>query len=84
MLRSCTLFDNGGNYAQAEVDWYRGQMNEIDKLIYESEEQRKVEIEKVVGDMDALKKDPTAEFSTEYKTSIEQLSAKEGLGKTFG
>lgn len=34
--------------------------------------------------MDALKKDPTAEFSSEYKTSIEQLSAREGLGKTFG
>lgn len=34
--------------------------------------------------MDALKKDPTAEFQVEYSQSIQQLSAKEGLGKTFG
>merc|ERR1719253_1211582 len=34
--------------------------------------------------MDALKKDPTADFVGEYNTSIQQLSAKEGLGKTFG
>lgn len=32
MLKSCSLFESGGNYSQEEVDWYREQMNEIDKL----------------------------------------------------
>jgi len=31
-----------------------------------------------------LKKDPTAEFNLSYSDSIKQLSAKDGLGKTFG
>jgi len=34
--------------------------------------------------MEQLKKDPTKEFMGEYSNSIQQLSAKEGLGKTFG
>jgi hypothetical protein len=84
MLKSCALIENGGNYAEAEVAWYRGQMDEIDTVISESKTKRSEEITKVLEDMDALKKDPTADFVGEYNTSIQQLSAKEGLGKTFG
>lgn len=29
-------------------------------------------------------KDPEAEFTEEYKRSIEELSAKDGLGKVYG
>ena len=78
------LFDNGGNYAVAEVEWYRGQMDDIDKLIEESKETKKGEIEQIVTDMDQLKEDPTKDFMGEYSNSIQQLSAKEGLGKTYG
>lgn len=35
MLKGCLLFDSGGNYSEEEVDWYRQQMNEIDKLFDE-------------------------------------------------
>ena len=84
MLKSCALIESGGNYAEAEVAWYRGQMDEIDNIITESKTKRAEETEKVVEDMNALKKDPTADFNVEYNTSIQQLSAKEGLGKTFG
>jgi hypothetical protein len=34
--------------------------------------------------MERLKKDPSADFKGAYSNSILQLSAKEGLGKTFG
>lgn len=34
--------------------------------------------------MEELMKDPTKEFQGSYTSSIHQLSAKEGLGKTFG
>ena len=44
MLKSCVLFENNGNYATAEVEWYRGQMDDIDKLIVESKDKKKEEI----------------------------------------
>ena len=59
-------------------------MDEIDNLLMESKEKKKSEIEGVLTDMNALKADPTAEFQGEYSSSIQQLSAKEGLGKTYG
>jgi len=40
MLNGCALFANGGNYAKAEVEWYRGQMNDINKLVQECKEER--------------------------------------------
>ena len=30
MLKAYPLFENGGNYSQDEVEWYRSQMGEID------------------------------------------------------
>ena len=51
-----------GDYAEAEVAWYKGQMDEIDQLLLEAKEKKKTEIEGVLGDIEALKTDPTAEF----------------------
>jgi len=45
-------------------------MDEIDQLLLESKEKKKSEIEGVLGDMETLKKDPTAEFQGEYSSSI--------------
>lgn len=30
MLKSCPLFENGGNYSAEEIAWYKEQMSEID------------------------------------------------------
>ncbi len=84
MLKSCQLFENGGNYSQDEVEWYRGQMSEIDSLFQTMIENRKQHIQEINQQADKLKKDPTAEFNLAYTDSIKQLSAKDGLGKTFG
>ena len=63
MLKNCRLIESGdGDYAKAEVAWYKGQMDEIDALITEAKDKKKEEIEGVKADMDALQKDPTAEF----------------------
>ena len=59
-----------GDYAEAEVAWYKEQMDEIDKLLMDSKEKKKEEIEGVLGDIETLKKDPTAEFHGEYSSSI--------------
>lgn len=84
MLKDCQLFSNGGNYAEAEVEWYRGQMNEIDKLIEDCKEKRVDHVEVMNEEIGKLQMDPTHNFSLAYTDSIQQLSAKEGLGKTYG
>lgn len=33
MLAQCVLFEAGGNYSRDEVEWYRGQMKEINEMI---------------------------------------------------
>ena len=46
-------------------------MDDIDNLIIEAKETKKTEIEGVLGDIEALKTDPTAEFQVDYSTSIQ-------------
>lgn len=49
MLRSCPLFDNGGNYSSDEIEWYRGQMSEIDQLFLTMIDKRKSHIADING-----------------------------------
>ena len=45
MLKNCRLFGSGdGDYATAEVAWYKEQMNEIDQLLIDAKEKKKEEI----------------------------------------
>ena len=84
MLQSCQLFDNGGNYDTAEIAWYQGQMDEINTMITTCKDTRLVSVNEMVTEMERLLQEPGQEFSGEYKNSIEELSAKDGLGKTYG
>ena len=84
MLGSCQLFEDGGNYDKAEIEWYQGQMNEINEMIVKCKDQRLQKVEELVQEMERLKVEPEEEFTDAYKKSIEELSAKDGLGKTYG
>jgi hypothetical protein len=84
MLKSCALFESGGNYSQPEIDWYKGQMVEIDEMLQKCKQQRDVKLNEVHAKMEKLMKEPNEVFEKNYKGSIVNLSAKEGLGKTFG
>ena len=33
MLQSCQLFESGGNYDKPEVEWYQGQMDDINAMV---------------------------------------------------
>lgn len=45
MLRNCRLFGSGdGDYAEAEVAWYKEQMDEIDKLMLDAKAAKKEEL----------------------------------------
>ena len=84
MLTSCQLFENGGNYDGAEIEWYQKQMDEINQMITTCKEQRAEKVEELVKEMERLLIEPEDEFTSEYKNSIEELSAKDGLGKVYG
>ena len=59
-------------------------MDEINEMITNCKDTRLQKVEQLVGEMDRLLKEPEDEFNGEYKNSIEELSAKDGLGKTYG
>lgn len=44
MLKSCPLFENGGNYSSEEIAWYREQMSEIDQMFSAMQEARETQI----------------------------------------
>ena len=59
-------------------------MDVINAEITDCKEKRLVEVKKMVDKMEMLLDEPGQAFNTEYKNSIEELSAKDGLGKTYG
>ena len=84
MLNSCQMFESGGNYSQDEIEWYRGQMKEINEMITKTKAERDNKMKDLSSEMEKLMKEPYELFEKDYKGSIHNLSAKEGLGKTFG
>jgi len=59
-------------------------MDDIKKMIEDSKTTRIEKVKELVDEILRLKKDPDSEFNDAYKSSIEELSAKDGLGKTYG
>jgi golgin subfamily A member 4 len=59
-------------------------MDEIDTLFNEMITKRSEQRTDITEQVSTLQKDPTAAFNLSYVESIHQLSAKDGLGKTFG
>lgn len=47
MLSSCILFENRGNYSQAEIDWYSEQMKEIDEMLVKAKEEREEKLKEL-------------------------------------
>ena len=84
MLNSCVLFERGGNYSTAEIEWYAAQMQEINEMIEKTREARAEKMAQIQEEAEKLLKEPHAEFEREYAACIQGLSAKEGLGKNFG
>ena len=84
MLDSCVLFEKRGNYSKDEVAWYRKQMQEINDMIIQSKKERETKEKEIHSRMEKLMKEPYEKFEKDYKGSIHNLSAKEGLGKTYG
>lgn len=59
-------------------------MNEIDNMIKQAKQEREAKLKDIQTRMEKLMKEPLEKFEKDYKGSIQNLSAKEGLGKTYG
>lgn len=53
-------------------------------MVTTCKDQRLERVKELVEKMGQLQKDPQVEFNDDYKHSILELSAKDGLGKTYG
>lgn len=59
-------------------------MKEINDMIEKCKIERDTKLKDYQVKMEKLMKEPIEKFEKDYKASISNLSAKEGLGKTFG
>jgi vacuolar-type H+-ATPase subunit H len=59
-------------------------MKEIDNMIKQAKSDRDAKLKDTHQRMEKLMKEPLDKFEKDYKGSIQNLSAKEGLGKTYG
>ena len=59
MLKACQLFEAGGNYSDDEVEWYRGQMKEIDEMIEKTKEERMEKVTELAAEIERLIADPS-------------------------
>ena len=57
-LASCQLFENGGNYDKPEVEWYQGQIDEINAMITTCKDQRTEKVAELVEEMNKLQQEP--------------------------
>jgi hypothetical protein len=59
-------------------------MNEINQMVEACKLSRLVKVEELLDQMKKLATEPEQEFTGKYKNCIEELSAKDGLGKIYG
>lgn len=84
MLKSCQLFEQGGNYSELEVEWYKTQMDEINEMLQSFRKEKEQELADVNDRLQRALKDPYDEFENNYKSGMHKLVTKEGLGKKYG
>jgi hypothetical protein len=67
MLEQCLLFEKKGNYSKADVEWYRGQMAEINELVVRTKIERDARLKEIHAKMEKLMKEPYEKFEKDYK-----------------
>lgn len=78
------LIEQGGNYSQEEVDWYREQIQEIDAKIEEHKTKR-AEVLREISELCQLRqKEALEKFNQAFAVAIDELTARDATGKVFG
>lgn len=82
-LRSCILFDKGGDYDEEEVQAARAALADSDAAVRAEARERRGEAEGV-RDLQQQALESYDAFEREFAESLQDLSMREGLGKKYG
>ncbi|CAG9311274.1 unnamed protein product [Blepharisma stoltei] len=77
------LIEQGGQYSVPEVEFYRSKTNALDQELGELQGKRRDVIEALKKKLEIERVEPIKAFEKEYAISMENLSAREGIGKKY-
>lgn len=83
-IESLQLFEKGGNYDADEVEYYRQKTTIIDKEVSEVREKWQNEFEGLMKKVEIDRSEPIKMFEKEFALVVENIAAKEGMGKKYG
>lgn len=78
------LFEKGGNYDVEEVEYYRLKTVIIDKEVMDLRDKWSSEYEGLMKKLDLERMEPIKVFEKEFLNVVENIAAKEGMGKKYG
>ena len=84
MLASWKLIEEGGNYSETEIAWYREMMSEIQTKIENHRENRKKILEEITAMCEKRRTDALKKFKEAYELAVDELTARDATGKVFG
>lgn len=83
-IRSLPVIESGGEYSEQEIEYYREKLFSFNSSASEFQNAKSEEIKKFLSTFNARKDDPIKLIEKDYEVAIENLSAREGLGKKYG
>ena len=83
-IKNSKLFENGGNYSDAEVQWYEGMLKEIDGQLVEEKGKREEKKNEIEAFLNQRRKETFDALEKQYAISVEELAARDGTGKKYG
>lgn len=83
-LRSLPLIESGGDYSEQEIDYYHEKLKSFNASASEFQTNKSEDIKKFMSTFNPRRDDPLKLIEKDYEIAIENLSAREGLGKKYG
>ena len=83
-LGAFVLISGEGDYSEGEVKYYTEKIEPVNKAFTDAKASRAAETATYRALMAKEREEPVARFNKEYDTALENLAAREGLGKKYG
>ena len=83
-LGSFVLISASGDYSEGEVKYYMDKVEPVNKAFSDTKASRAAETATYRTTMAREREEPITKFNKEYDTALENLAAREGLGKKYG
>jgi len=83
-LATKVMLENGGEYSEEEINWYKSMLTEIDQKI-EDHKKKRAEMTNNLEELCKKRREEAAtKFQDAYAIAIDELAARNGTGKVFG